>query len=77
MDKYTIETIIASLARLEEAVAGCRKDIKKNHDVSVLRLNDHGKRVSSLERSRAKLLGMMAATSAVVVSALAWLGLGD
>ncbi len=76
MDKYTVETIIASLARLEEAVAGCRKDIKENHAVSVKRLDDHAKRVGSLERSRAKLVGGMSVISVAVGGLMGWLGLG-
>ena len=75
MDTH-IADIMASLARLEEAVGGCRKDIRENHAVSVKRLDDHAKRVSSLERSRAKVVGGMAAISAAVGGTLTWLGLG-
>ncbi len=75
MDTHVAD-IMASLARLEEAVGGCRKDIRENHAVSVKRLDDHAKRVASLERSRAKLVGAMSVISVAVGGVLTWLGLG-
>ncbi len=75
MDTHVAD-IMASLARLEEAVGGCRKDIQENHKVSVKRLDDHAKRVGSLERSRAKLVGGMAVISLAVGGLWGWLGLG-
>ncbi len=70
-----VAEMMASLARLEEAVSGCRKDIQGNHAVSVKRLDDHAKRVGSLERTRAKLVGGMAVISAAVGGMVTWLGL--
>ena len=75
MDTHVAD-IMASLARLEEAVGGCRKDIRENHAVSVKRLDDHAKRVGSLERSRAKLVGGMSVISVTVSGLVGWLGLG-
>lgn len=68
--------LMAAMARVEEGVIGCRSDIRKNHDVSVKRLDSHSKRVSSLERSRAKLVGAMSAISLAVGGLWGWLGLG-
>ncbi len=75
MDTH-IADIMASLARLEEAVGGCRKDIRENHTVSVKRLDDHAKRVGSLERTRAKLVGAVSVVSASLAGLVGWLGLG-
>ena len=75
MDTH-IADIMASLARVEEAIAGCRKDVRENHAVSVKRLDDHGRRVASLERTRAKLVGVMAVVSTVIGGLAGWLGLG-
>ena len=75
MDTY-IADIMAALARLEEAVGGCRKDIRENHAVSVKRLDDHARRVGSLERTRAKLVGAVSVVSASLAGLVGWLGLG-
>ena len=71
-----VAEMMASLARLEEAVSGCRKDIQENHAVSVKRLDDHAKRVGSLERTRAKLVGATSVISVAVGGLVGWLGLG-
>ena len=71
-----VAEMMASLARLEEAVGGCRKDIQENHAVSVKRLDDHARRVGSLERTRAKLVGAMSVISVTVGGLAGWLGLG-
>ena len=71
-----VAEMMASLARLEEAVSGCRKDIQENHAVSVKRLDDHARRVGSLERTRAKLVGAMSVISVTVGGLAGWLGLG-
>lgn len=68
--------LMAAMARVEEGVTGCRSDIRRNHDVSVKRLDSHGKRVASLERTRAKLVGAMSVISLAVGSMVGWLGLG-
>ncbi len=75
MDTQLAE-LMAAVARVEEGVTGCRNDIRENHAVSVKRLDDHAKRVGSLERTRAKLVGATSVISVAVGGLAGWLGLG-
>jgi len=44
--------LMAAVARVDEGVKGCRKDIQRLHDSHVTRLNAHATKIDSLERTR-------------------------
>ena len=44
--------LMAAVARVDEGVKGCRKDIKRSHDSHAKRLNGQLERIDSLERTR-------------------------
>lgn len=72
--------LMTAVARVEEGVKGCRSDIQKSHEVNVKRLDNHGGRVASLERTRAKQVGagkVFAGLSAAVAAILGYLKLGS
>ena len=43
---------IAAVARVDESVRGCRKDILDLRAENIVRLDHHGDRIDSLERTR-------------------------
>ncbi len=51
MDTQLAE-LMAAVARVDEGVKGCRKDIQRLHDSHVKRLDSNGQRIDSLERTR-------------------------
>ena len=72
--------LMTAVARVEEGVKGCRSDIQENHAESIKRLDNHGERVTSLERTRAKQVGagkVVAWLTAPIAAILGYLKLGS
>ena len=79
MDTQLAE-VMTAVARVGEEVKGCRNDIQENHVESIKRLDDHGKRVAYLERTRAKQTGagkVVAGIAAAAGAVLGYLKLGS
>ena len=51
MDTDTAQ-LMAAVARVDESVKGCRRDIQRSHDSHAKRLDSQVKRIDSLERTR-------------------------
>ena len=51
MDNEIIR-LIAAVARVDEGVKACRRDIQRSHDSHAKRLNGQMERIDSLERTR-------------------------
>lgn len=73
MDSHVAE-LLASSARVEEQIAGTRRDVAGLKTLHHERLNKHSDRLGSLERSRAKAFGMAKAASVIGSMITAFVG---
>ncbi len=71
----TLAELLASSARVEEQVAGTRRDVAELKTLHHERLNVHSKRLGSLERSRAKMIGgskVLGVVGSVLAALIGW-----